>query len=150
MISRNINIPNMNFVLISLPLFSVKSLFSNHPLLHKNTYNRKTVKDKGDEWETNSVEQRKTAKTKCAETSVTQMWEWHCHCEHNTHTKQWWNRSQKCTKSSWTLNCTKDLNKQMMIIWNNFLTFIPVLSFFKKSAELQKVSCFLPSWFFLL
>lgn len=137
MISHNINIPNINFVLFSLPLFSVKSLLSNHTSLHTNTYNRKTVKDKGDKWETNSVEQRKTDKTKCSEPSVTQIWEWHCHCEHNTHIKQCWNRSQKCTETSWTLNCTKDLSKQMTIIWNN-LTLLLVFSFLKKSAKLWK------------
>lgn len=51
MTSHSINILaifNMCFLLFSLPLFSVKSLLSNQILLHTNTYNRKTVKDKGE------------------------------------------------------------------------------------------------------
>lgn len=128
----------MYFLLFSLPLFSLKSLFFSQLLLYTNTCSRNTVTTKG--W-VKSKQQgtqagkhddsiRKTDETECAEPSVTQLWALQCHCEHNTNTEQCWNRSQIYTEISWTLTAKKDLKKQTLSIWNNFLTPVPVLPFF--------------------
>lgn len=119
--------------------------YSNQLLLYTNTCNRNTVttrgwvksKQQGKQAGKHDESIRKTDKTKCAEPSVTQLRALQCHCEHNTNTEQCWNRSQIYTEISWTLTAKEALKKQTLIIWNNFLTPVPVLPFFDHPGNMN-------------